>query len=100
TTGAAYDQLVLHDKRRTVDVAAAFLYVLDFHVPDFFTRLRIECDDVIVHRAEENESIADGDTPIKFSVGRHEIAWNLVVVGPKSLSVFGVECEHTVLTGD
>ena len=81
-SGPAYDDFVFNDEWSAVDIAAAFLDVFDFDVPDFFAGIRVERDYVIVHRAEENQSIPDCDAAIEFAIGRYEVAGELVVVGP------------------
>src|SRR5262249_17234554 len=95
-----HDYLVFYKYRRAVYVAATFLDVFDFDVPDFLTGLGVERDYVIVHRSEEDHSVADGQTPIELSVRREKISRDFVVVGPESLAGFGIDPEDSILARD
>src|SRR6185503_16858493 len=100
TAGAANNHLVFDNERSPVDVAPALLDVIDFYIPDLFAGLSVDRHQVIVHGAEENQSISNSDASIKFAVRGYEIARELVVVGPKPLPCLCIQSEYAVLAGD
>src|ERR1041384_714315 len=99
-SGAADDDLIFDNERSAVDIAAAFLYVFDFDVPDFLAGARVQPHDVIIHRPEEDHSVADRKSSIELAVRRYEVARKLVVVSPQPVSGFGVQGKHAVLACD
>src|SRR5712692_3455941 len=99
-SGSSNDDFVFDDEWSAVDIAAAFLYVFDFDVPDLLAGVRVHGYYVVIHRPEEDQSVSNRYAAIELTVRADEIARKLVVIGPQSLAGFRVQSEDTVLTGD
>ena len=99
---AADDDLVLHHQGRRGDVAPALARIVDADLPDFLARLLIQCDHVIVRRAEEHLAIADRDTAILHEGHAAGAAGTRrrIFVMPDQIAGSGVEREHLKVRRD